>query len=34
MKSEQSVHRLKGSIAVERSLHVEPLQKNKIRLLL
>ena len=34
MKSEQSVHRLKGSIAVEHSLHVEPLQKNKIRLLL
>ena len=34
MKPEQSVQRLKGSIAVGRSLHVEPLQKNKIRLLL
>ena len=34
MKPQQSVQRLKGSIAVERSLRVEPLQKNKIRLLL
>lgn len=34
MKPEQSVQRLIGSTAVEQGLYVEPLQKNKIRLLL